>query len=124
VAACTGKLGCVGFCMGGGLTYRFACHSDVLSAAVVFYGSSPNQLDEAKTLSCPMLGLYGEADARITSLVPALVEALRANGKSVETHVYPGAPHAFFNDEAESYRAEAARDAWERALAFFRRHLG
>jgi carboxymethylenebutenolidase len=118
-----GKVGCVGFCMGGGLTYRIAAHSDALSAAVIFYGSSPNQLEEAKSVSCPILGLYGETDARITGQVPALEEALKANGVQVETHVYPDAPHAFFNDEAPSYREEAAKDAWQKTLAFFRQHL-
>jgi carboxymethylenebutenolidase len=118
-----GKVGCVGFCMGGGLTYRLAAHSNVLSAAVIFYGSSPNQLEEAKSVKAPILGLYGEADTRITSQVPALVEALKANGVDVETHVYPGAPHAFFNNESPAYREEAAKDAWAKTLAFFRKHL-
>ncbi len=118
-----GKVGCVGFCMGGGLTYRLAAHSDVLSAAVVFYGSSPEQNDEAARVSCPVLGLYGEADQRITAAVPALVQAFQSHGKSIETHVYPEAPHAFFNDESPAYRQDAARDAWQRTLAFFRRHL-
>lgn len=121
--ACNGKAGVVGFCMGGGLCYRFAAHSEAPDAAVVFYGSSPNQLEEAKSVSCPVLGLYGEADARITGNAPALAEAFKAAGKSFEYHVYPGAPHAFFNDEAPSYRREAAQDAWQRTLAFFRRHL-
>ena len=118
-----GKVGSVGFCMGGGMSYRLAAHADVLSAAVIFYGSSPNQIEEAATVSCPILGLYGETDARITGAVPDLTEALKRNGKSIETHVYAGAPHAFFNDTAPSYREEAAKDAWIRTLAFFRQHL-
>ncbi len=119
----SGKVGCVGFCMGGGLTYRLAAHSDALSAAVVFYGSSPEQNQEAASVSCPILGLYGEADQRITAAVPALVDALHSHGKSIETHVYPEAPHGFFNDESPAYRESAARDAWQRTLAFFRQHL-
>jgi carboxymethylenebutenolidase len=119
----SGKLGCVGFCMGGGLSYRFAAHSEAPDAAVIFYGSSPNQIEEAKSVSAPVLGLYGETDARITGNAPALAEAMQAAGKSFEYHVYPGAAHAFFNDEAPVYNAEAARDAWGKTLAFFRQHL-
>ncbi len=120
----TGKLGCVGFCMGGGLSYRFAAHSDAPGAAVIFYGSSPSQLDEAKSVGCPVLGLYGETDTRITSNAPALADAMKAAGKAFEYHVYPGAAHGFFNDEAPAYSATAAQDAWRRTLDFFRASLG
>jgi carboxymethylenebutenolidase len=119
----SGKVGCVGFCMGGGLSYRFAANSNDLNAAVIFYGSSPNQLEEAKSVSCPILGLYGETDTRITSQAPALVDALKANGTAVESHVYPGAPHGFFNNESPAYREEAARDAWQKTISFFNRLL-
>lgn len=120
---CSGKLGVVGFCMGGGLSYRFAAHSDAPGAAVIFYGSSPNQLEEAKSVVAPVLGLYGEADTRITSAAPALADAMRAAGKSFEHHVYPGAPHGFFNDDSPAYKADAAQDAWAKTLAFFQQHL-
>jgi len=119
---CSGKVGVVGFCMGGGLSYRFAAHSNP-DAAVIFYGSSPNQLEEAATVACPVLGLYGETDTRITSQAPALAEAMKSHGKSFEYHVYPGAAHAFFNDTGGAYNQAAAQDAWQRTLAFFRQHL-
>ncbi len=119
----SGKVGCVGFCMGGGMTYRLAAHTADLSAAVIFYGSSPDQIAEAATVSCPLLGLYGETDARITGAVPALAEELKKHGKSFEHHVYPEAPHAFFNNESPAYREAAANDAWQRTLEFFRQHL-
>jgi len=109
--------------MGGGLSYRMAAHSNSLAAAVVFYGSSPSQLEEAKTVSCPLLGLYGETDTRITGAAPALADALKENGKSFEHHVYPGAPHGFFNDESPAFKEDAAKDAWQRTLTFFREHL-
>ena len=118
-----GKLGTVGFCMGGGLSYRFAAHSEAPDAAVIFYGSSPNQLDEAKSVACPVLGLYGETDARITGQAPALAEAMRAAGKPFDYHVYAGAAHAFFNNESAVYNAEAASDAWRRTLEFFMANL-
>ncbi|HEY7269139.1 MAG TPA: dienelactone hydrolase family protein [Dehalococcoidia bacterium] len=118
-----GKLGVVGFCMGGGLSFRFAAHSDAPDAAVIFYGSSPSQLDEAKSVACPVLGLYGETDTRITSQAPALAEAMQAAGKPFEYRVYQGAPHGFFNNESAQFDRAASEDAWPRTLAFFRQHL-
>ena len=119
----TGKLGSIGFCMGGGLSYRLNAHTNDLDASVVFYGMSPNQLEEAATVKAPIQGHYGETDERITGAMPELVEALKKNGKPVETFVYPGAPHAFFNDESQAYRPDAAKQAWDRTLAFFKQHL-
>jgi carboxymethylenebutenolidase len=121
--ASSGKLGVIGFCMGGGLSFRFAAHSEAPDAAVIFYGSSPNQLEEAKSVSSPLLGIYAETDTRITSNAPALADALKGAGKSFEYHVYPGAAHGFFNDESGIYKKDAAEDAWTRTLAFFRQHL-
>jgi len=119
----TGRAGVVGFCMGGGLSYRFAAHSEAPDAAVIFYGSSPSQLEEAKSVACPVLGLYGETDTRITSNAPALADAMKAAGKSFDHHVYPAAAHGFFNDESQAYNAPAAQDAWRRTLEFFRENL-
>jgi carboxymethylenebutenolidase len=119
----SGKLGVIGFCAGGGLCLRFAAASDAPDAAVVFYGSSPNQNEEAASVSSPVLALYGETDTRITSNAPALAEAMQGAGKSFEYHVYPGAGHAFFNNEGQNYNAEAAQDGWRRTLEFFGQHL-
>ncbi|MDW8060742.1 MAG: dienelactone hydrolase family protein [Thermomicrobium sp.] len=118
------KVGVVGFCMGGALSLLSACEGDLFGAAVVFYGRNPDPIERVRTLSCPLLGLYGEADQAIPpSEVERLRAALAAAGKEFELHVYPGAPHAFFNDTRASYRPEAAIDAWRRTLAFLRRHL-
>jgi carboxymethylenebutenolidase len=110
------KVGAVGFCMGGGIAGLLACGEPALSAAVVFYGAPP-PLDRVASIACPVLGHYGDPDPRITPQIPALAEAMRAHGKRFEHHVY-GAPHAFFNDTAGSYRPDAARAAWARTLAF------
>jgi carboxymethylenebutenolidase len=116
------RVGAVGYCMGGGLVALLACSEPDLAAAVTYYGASP-PADRIAGIRCPVLGLYGGADRRITEGVPAFAEAMRAAGKPFEHRVYPGAPHAFFNDEHSVYRVDAARDAWVRTLAFFAEHL-
>lgn len=118
------RVGVVGFCMGGGLVGYLACTSDRFGAAVVFYGSPPQPLDLAHQLACPLLGLYGGADRGILpEAVEQFGQALGASGQPFELHTYPGAPHAFFNDTRPSYRPEAAADAWQRTLDFFRTRL-
>jgi carboxymethylenebutenolidase len=107
----------IGFCMGGMLAAALACHDQELRGAVVFYGSAPAEA-QIPAIACPVLGLYGERDRRLVDPLPAFAEAMRTHGKRFESHVYPGAEHAFFNDERPTYQAAAARAAWARALAF------
>ncbi len=118
-----GKLGSVGFCWGGARSFTLAIESDALRAAVVFYGTAPPP-ERIAQVRCPVLGLYGETDERITSRVPETAEAMKRAGKRFEYKIYPGAGHAFFNDTGERYQAEAAKDAWTRTLAFLRTNLG
>jgi carboxymethylenebutenolidase len=107
----------VGFCMGGGLSALAACHDPELRGAVIFYGMAPPEhLIDA--IRCPILGFYGADDPRIVSGLPAFTEAMRARGKSLETHVYPGVGHAFFSDERPSYDARATRLSFARLLGF------
>ncbi len=108
--------------MGGGLSAQLAASDAGLAAAVCFYGMPPGR-EEAERISCPLLGLYGSEDERITGQVPAFLETMRDLGKPFEQHIYDGAPHAFFNDTRPSYRVAAARDAWARTLAFFAQHV-
>ncbi|HEX8463999.1 MAG TPA: dienelactone hydrolase family protein [Abditibacterium sp.] len=118
-----GKLASVGFCWGGARSWALATQSEKLKAAVVFYGSAPatEQLVQVKV---PILGLYGETDTRITSLVPEVDQAMKAAGKSFEFKIYEGAGHAFFNDTSpDRFNAVAAADAWTRTLAFLRAKL-
>lgn len=118
-----GKLSSVGFCWGGARSFTLATEDARLRAAVVFYGSTPPPEALART-HCPVLGLYGETDERITSRVPETEAAMKAAGKAFEYKIYPGAGHAFFNDTGERYNEEAAKDAWARTLAFLRANLG
>ena len=119
-----GKVGTVGYCMGGGLSITTACNTTDLDAAVIYYGGNPDPIDQVSNVKCAVLGLYGGDDGGIPVSVPAaLSEALESNGTPYDIHIYGGAPHAFFNDTRESYRQEASEDSWNRTLAFFGKNL-
>jgi carboxymethylenebutenolidase len=118
------RVASVGFCFGGSMVGLLAAADPELGAAVIFYGQSPPP-DQIPAIRCPVLGLYGGEDHRITDTVPAFAEAAQRAGVRFRYHVYPGAQHAFFNDTRPAvYHAEAARDAWPRVLAFLRESLG
>ena len=116
-----GGLGSVGFCWGGARSFMLAT-SGKIGAAVVFYGSAPDA-GMIERIQAPVLGLYGETDARITSKVPEVTQQMKAAGKPYETKIYEGAGHAFYNDTGERYDAEAAADAWPRTVNFLRANL-
>ncbi len=115
-------VGCVGFCMGGGLSALLACEEPELSAAAVYYGNTPSAEKVAK-VACPVIAFYGEKDQRVNAGIPGFEEAMRSGGKSFEHHIYPDAAHAFFNDDGPRYNVKAARDSFARLLAFFARTL-
>ena len=118
-----GRIGSVGFCFGGGMSINLACHATT-AACVVFYGENPTPIELVNNIKCPVLGLYGGDDTRINSSLDQLVKAMAMYKKDFEMRIYPGAPHAFFNDTSKStYRPEAAKDAWERVLRFYSRTL-
>jgi carboxymethylenebutenolidase len=118
------KIGVTGFCWGGGKALMFTTRSKDLAASVIYYGDNPQNLEDVKNITVPVLGHYGEADERITSGVPKLNEAMKKYGKSFEYKIYAGAPHAFNSDDnPRSYREEAAKEAWARTLDFFKKHL-
>ena len=118
-------VGTVGFCMGGVLSLYAASKNEQVGACVVFYGIHPKVEPDFGRLRAPVLGLYAERDQFVPpEAVRALEETMREHGKSIETHIYPGADHAFFNDtRPEVHDPEAAEDAWRRTIEFFRKHL-
>lgn len=118
------KIGVVGWCMGGALTIYTAAASREVGAAVAFYGGIQD-VSIAASIQAPLLGLYGEHDHGIpVERLHSFDEELQKHGVRHEIHIYPGAQHAFFNDaRPNSYHPEAAADAWERTLAWFRQYL-
>lgn len=116
------RLASIGFCWGGARSFLLATEPNKLKAAVVFYGTAPTSEQLAK-VHCPVLGIYGETDTRITSKVPEVEAEMNRLKKSFEYKIYPGAAHAFFNDTGDRYNAEAAKDAWVRTLAFLKKNV-
>lgn len=124
-AATGDKVGCVGFCMGGGLSLYLASLKPQIGACVIYYGVLPGAQPDLSKVQAPVLGHYAEND-QFASPASAreLENKLKALNKQVEFHIYPGTDHAFFNDtRPEVYNAAAAQQSWERTLAFFREHL-
>jgi carboxymethylenebutenolidase len=119
------KAGVVGFCMGGALALYTATKNPNVGACVVFYGGHPNVKPDLPKLQAPVLGIYGERDKSVPpESVHRLEQQLKALGKKVDVIIYPNADHAFFNDARPAvYVPEAAADAWQRTIEFFRKHL-
>lgn len=116
-----GKVGIVGFCYGGLLTWRAACNLQGLSAAVPYYGGGVTTPDEiARKPKVPVLAHFGDKDKHISV---ESVEAFKKAHPEVEVHLY-AADHGFNCDQRGSYNADATKLARERTLAFFAKHVG
>lgn len=118
----TGKIGCMGFCWGGGVTNQVAVNCPDLAAAVPFYGIQPAPEDVPK-IKAAMLIHYAGNDERINAGIPAFEEALKKAAVEYKIYMYEGAGHAFFNDTGSRYNQEAADLAWQRTIAFFKEKL-
>lgn len=116
------KVGMTGFCYGGGVCHATAVAYPELAAAVPFYGRQAKPEDVAR-IQAPLLMHFAENDPNVNATWPAYEAALKAAGKTYEAHFYPGTGHGFHNDSTPRYDEAAAKLAWERSLAWFRRYL-
>ena len=119
------KVGVVGFCMGGTLSFFAACaNGRDVGACVIYYGGHPKVEYDYARLRAPVLGHWAEHDGTANQNAARIEAEVKRRGKSCEFHRYPGTKHAFFNDaRPEVYDKEAAQKSWDRTLAFFDVHL-
>jgi carboxymethylenebutenolidase len=122
--AASNKAACVGFCWGGGVSFEYATHQPKLNGAIVFYGSPPKK-DAMASIGCPVLGLYGKDDGRISLTVPDTVKAMDELKKSYSPHIYDGAGHGFMRqqDARNGANLKAAQQGWSEVLNFLKTNL-
>ena len=120
-----GRVGTVGFCMGGQLSLYAACANPKVGACVDFYGIHPNVKPDLESLQAPVLGFFAENDGSVPPAVAHQLERdLAAAGKQAEVTVFEGADHAFFNDtRPQVYHETYANQCWEWMIQFFHRYL-
>ncbi len=120
-----GKIGVVGWCMGGGYSILLAQNEPKIAACVVNYGALPTDPENIAKIQAPVLGNFGADDRGIPpQAVNAFVAAMKGDGKTVDAKIYDRAGHAFENPNNKTgYRPEAAKDAWSRMVAFFKANL-
>jgi carboxymethylenebutenolidase len=128
------RIGCMGFCVGGHMTYLSACETDVRAAASFYgggiaapqgFGGGASTLSRTSGIQGKILCLFGEKDAFIPlGQVKAIQAALAEHGVRHDVVTYPGADHGFFCNQRPAYQEAAAEDAWQRTLALFAEELG
>ncbi len=114
----------IGFCWGGSQNFAYAVNRPDLGAAIVYYGTSPDQ-EGLKKLSAPVLGLYGEDDARVNMTVGPAETTMKNLGKTFATHTYKGAGHGFLRaqDGRDGANLEASKQAWPATIEFLKTYL-
>jgi len=118
-----GKVGCVGFCWGGGMANKLAVNDPKLQAAVAYYGAQANASDVPKIKASLMLH-YGGLDERINAGIPAYEQALKENKIDYKIYIYDGVNHAFNNNTSPTrYNEAAAKLAWSRTIDLFKQKL-
>jgi carboxymethylenebutenolidase len=117
------KLGAIGFCFGGGMTWRLVASKEPrLAAAAPFYGPLPDNVDFAGSKAA-VLAVYAEKDERVNASRETAEAALKKAALVHEVITYPGADHAFFNDTGPRYSPAAAQEAWAKVQEWFGKYL-
>ncbi|MGH7526320.1 MAG: dienelactone hydrolase family protein [Gemmatimonadales bacterium] len=117
------RVGTIGFCWGGGESFRYAGHNPNLRAAVVCYGPAPDTA-VIRRIRAPVLGIYGEDDARINQALPQVVADMQSAGKTFTREVFPGTGHGFLKPGRQGSDGPQVERAWKRILEFYRARLG
>lgn len=119
------KTACIGFCWGGSTSFTYATAQPALDAAVVYYGTAPGDREALAAIACPVLGLYGGDDARVTATVKPTAAAMSGLARPYTHHVYPGAGHGFLRQQSDRDGANlaASRQAWTETIGFLRGRL-
>ncbi len=124
IPAANGRVGIVGFCWGGARVFEYAIHQPAINAAVVYYGTAPSDPALLDRIASPMLGLFGEDDARVNTTVNAALPILNKDSKKLDAHMFPGAGHGFLRQQfGREANLNAAEKAWPMTVRFFREYL-
>ncbi len=118
-----GDIGTIGFCWGGGQSFRYATNNPKLKATVVCYGPAPDTA-AFRRIKSPVLGIYGENDARINASLPEVNAAMQQQGKTFAQEIFPGTGHGFLKPGREGNDGPQPERAWTRILEFYRARLG
>ena len=123
--AANGKTATVGYCWGGSTSFAYATRQAGLDAAVVYYGSAPSDLSTLAAIKAPVLGLYGENDARVNATIDGARAEMAKAKKVFEPHIYTGAGHGFLRAQSGQNGAnlKATEEAWPTMVAFLKKHL-
>ncbi|HLI46669.1 MAG TPA: dienelactone hydrolase family protein [Geobacterales bacterium] len=116
------KIGVIGFCMGGGLAFQFSTIEEI-NASVIYYGHAPRPLDNIKNLKGAVLGIYAGNDTAINKELPDLIRKMVKYQINFEVKLYPYTNHAFATEGGLNYNEDAAKDAWQRTISFFKKYL-
>jgi carboxymethylenebutenolidase len=117
------RVGTIGFCWGGGQSFRYATNNPNLKAVVVCYGPAPDSA-AIKRIKAPVLGIYGENDARITGSLPEVTAEMQSAGKTYIPEVFPETGHGFLKPGRKGSDGPQVERAWKRIVEFYRARLG